>query len=418
MNTLTFSIITPSYNQGQFIEETIKSVLDQEGEFYIDYIIMDGGSTDNSVEIIKKYEQVLKEKRWPIKCRGISYRWVSEKDRGQSHAINKGFGMARGEIGAWLNSDDYYNQGALAAVVDFFQDDNSLAMVYGDGYFVDSGSHEKKPYNVEPLFDLWKLIHLYDFISQPSVFMKLEALRSAGFLDGQLHYIMDWELWVRLSRFGKILHVPEKLSCARVYFEAKTQAGGIKRWKEIRECSRKHGHMRWPPVVLTQFFHGPAQTVFKKKLDQRIDFVSSLITLLKRAHYALIGGNKSGIYIDGCVERVAFISIPLRKEVSKLCIRIAPLCDNNVGYLVNNAHAGAVVIKTDPATIEILLTDAMKRLDFMHIKFVSEKAADVGRTSAIPVPRKCAFIIRDIYLHAEDNRYVRAVGLPQFTGHV
>ena len=82
-------------NHGRFIEDTIKSVLNQEGDFYIDYIIMDGGSTDNSVEIIKKNEQLLKEGKWPIKCRGIEYRWASEKDRGQSDAINKGFRVAR-----------------------------------------------------------------------------------------------------------------------------------------------------------------------------------------------------------------------------------------------------------------------------------------------------------------------------------
>lgn len=415
MNTLTFSIVTPSYNQGQFIEETIKSVLSQGGDFCIDYIVMDGGSTDNSVEIIKKYEQLLKKGKWPIKCRGIEYRWVSKKDRGQSDAINKGFSMARGEIGAWLNSDDYYNKGALSAVVDFFQADNSVAMAYGDGYVIDSGVNERKPYIAEPLFDLWKLIHLYDFILQPSVFMKLEALKSAGFLNERLHYIMDWELWIRLSRYGKILHIPKKLSYARVYFEAKTQSGGIKRWKEIRECSVKYGHLKWPPVVFTQFLHAPAQTVFKKKLDKRINFVPFLIKLLKRAYYVLIGGNRSGVYVNGYLERVAFISIPLRKELSKLTIRILPLCANNVRYLINNIHSGTIEIQRETVIIDVILTDEMKRLGFAHIKFVSKKTVDVASTSTIPVKRKCAFIIQNISLQTEDGRCVRDFGLPKFS---
>jgi len=130
------TIVTPSYNQGQFIEETINSVLSQEGDFFIQYIIADGGSTDNSVEIIKKYEKLLKEKKYPVRCKGIEYIWWSRKDRGQSHAINQGFKIAKGDILAWINSDDYYEPGAFDYIFDMFRKHPHIDMIYGDCYFI------------------------------------------------------------------------------------------------------------------------------------------------------------------------------------------------------------------------------------------------------------------------------------------
>ena len=170
------SIVTPSYNQGQFIEECIRSVISQEGDFRIEYLIMDGGSTDGSVEIIRKYEDLLARGQWPVRCQGITYRWLSEKDKGQADAINKGFRMAEGEVVAWINSDDYYLPGAFQTAAAAIGPDSSLAMVYGDGFVVEDGSGSKRASGIEPFFDLWKLIHLYDFISQPSVFLRHDSL--------------------------------------------------------------------------------------------------------------------------------------------------------------------------------------------------------------------------------------------------
>lgn len=103
------SIVTPSFNQGRFLEQTINSVITQEGDFYIDYIVADGGSTDNSVAIIKKYDDLIKSKEFICQCRGIEFSWWSQKDNGQPEALNNAFGRAKGDILAWINSDDYYN---------------------------------------------------------------------------------------------------------------------------------------------------------------------------------------------------------------------------------------------------------------------------------------------------------------------
>jgi glycosyltransferase involved in cell wall biosynthesis len=410
----TITIVTPSFNQGSFLEETIRSVISQSGDFFIDYVIVDGGSTDNSLEIIKKYEALLQSGTWPIPCRGIRYRWLSEKDNGQSEAINKGFRMAEGDIVAWLNSDDYYLPGACARVAGYFQNNETLAMVYGDGEVVDEVGRKKR-YDVEPFFDAWKLIHLYDFILQPSVFMNHKALKKAGCLDETLHYIMDWDLWIRLSRFGEVRHVPEKLSCARVYPEAKTQSTGMKRWREIRQLAKRYGHMKWPPVVFTQLFHRPVHAIFGSPHTKGPSDDSFVMHLLKQIYYAFIGGNRSGICGDGCAERTSFLSIPLRPEFSRMTIRITPLCPNHLRYIINNSYAGALDLRRDVAVIEVVITEGMKRWDFLHIKFISDNDIGVGPLPATAAQRKCAFVIGDISLQEEDGSEVSDIGLPKFT---
>ena len=138
MNSLIFSLVTPSYNSDKFIAKTIESILLQEGDFYIDYIIMDGGSTDKTVNIIKKYETLLREKKWKVRCQGIEYRWVSEKDNGQADAINKGFDKARGDILNWINADDRLLPGALSSVARSVRDNPDAGLWVGGCHLVNS----------------------------------------------------------------------------------------------------------------------------------------------------------------------------------------------------------------------------------------------------------------------------------------
>lgn len=245
MNTLTFSIITPSYNQGQFIEETIKSVLSQEGDFYLDYIIMDGGSTDNSVEIIKKYEQLLKDGKLPVNCKGIEYRWVSEKDRGQSDAINKGFEIAKGSIFAWLNSDDTYMSSAISKVVDYFNLNFDIGMVYGKTYYIDEKSNVIGKYPTEP-FDYKRLAEI-TFIAQPSAFFKKEVYFALEGLNLDLHYSMDYDLWIRIAKISKIEYLPAFLSTYRLQKESKTVSDihALKSQEEQLKTAFKH--YKWAP---------------------------------------------------------------------------------------------------------------------------------------------------------------------------
>lgn len=193
MNSLpTISIVTPSYNQGNFIEETIRSVLLQ---CYpkLEYIIIDGGSTDNTLEIIRKYEP------W------ISY-WVSEPDRGQSHALNKGFSKATGEILAWINSDDTYEPGTLVKVGDFFSSYSYVDVLYGNAKIIDKNSFQigkvcSIPFN--------RTAHLYRTVpipAQSAVFWRRKIFFDNNMLNEKLHYVMDADLLIRFCESGANFH--------------------------------------------------------------------------------------------------------------------------------------------------------------------------------------------------------------------
>jgi len=217
---VTLSIITPSYNQGQFLADTIESVLYQEGNFFIDYIIVDGGSTDNSLAIIKHYDALLQAGEWPVACRGINYRWVSEKDAGQTDAIMKGFSQARGGIFAWLNSDDTYLPHALQTAAGFFVDHPEAALLYGDAYYCDTAGAVIGQYRTDD-FDLDKLAY-FNIICQPSTFFRREAFEQVGALDRALTFAMDFDLWIRIGRRFPCRHLPQFLSTYRLHDSSKT----------------------------------------------------------------------------------------------------------------------------------------------------------------------------------------------------
>lgn len=218
----TVSIITPSYNQGTFIRETIESVLGQEGDFILDYIVVDGGSTDNSVEIIRHYESLIDERKWPVRCLGIRYRWISEKDRGQTDAIVKGFGMAEGEILSWLNSDDTLLPGALSRVVVRFLEIPSTGIVYGKVRYVDGESREIGEVDTGPTDH--EGLAVLNQICQPGAFFRRSEYDASGGLDPSLHYVMDHDLWIRMTLRGESAYLPEFLASYRLHGESKTAA--------------------------------------------------------------------------------------------------------------------------------------------------------------------------------------------------
>ncbi|MFA4851943.1 MAG: glycosyltransferase family 2 protein [Bacteroidales bacterium] len=203
--TSKISIITPSFNQGQFLEETILSVINQR-DIDLEYFIIDGGSTDNTIEIIKKYEHKLNF-------------WVSEQDKGQSEAINKGLIRATGNIVAWLNSDDLYVPDTLRFVSDFFEKNPDIDLLYGDVInFYDNGKAETfRPPEFNPVSFL-KRVNIH----QPSVFWRRSILKQTGLLDESLHYLMDYDLWVRIFFSFKTQKVNKALSKFRIHSGSKT----------------------------------------------------------------------------------------------------------------------------------------------------------------------------------------------------
>jgi glycosyltransferase involved in cell wall biosynthesis len=202
------SIVTPSYNQSRFIEETIRSVLLQ-GYPDLEYIIMDGGSTDDTVEIIRKYEPWITH-------------WTSEKDKGQSHAINKGWSLAKGDIIAWINSDDAYVAGSFEKVSEYFQKQPSVAMVYGDCDIIDEQGRFVKECPTAD-FNLQDLICNKWFIPQQSTFLRRTVVEAVGGVRDDLHLVMDWEFWVRIALSGNnVSYLPVSLARFRRWGEAKT----------------------------------------------------------------------------------------------------------------------------------------------------------------------------------------------------
>jgi len=242
-----FSIITPSFNQGAFLAETIESVISQSGDFQLDYIIIDGGSTDNSVAIIRHYEQSLSKEEWPIACRGITFRWLSEKDQGQTDALLKGFRRAEGEIFAWLNSDDTYLPGALQVATDQFRAFPQTALLYGDAHYCDVAGTVIGSYRTSP-FDFDRLAW-FNFICQPSAFFRREAFEEVGGLDPALHFAMDLDLWIRIGRRFPCRYLPRVLSSYRLHESSKTVSDQTL-WQNCREAEQLAlKYFGWAPLT-------------------------------------------------------------------------------------------------------------------------------------------------------------------------
>ena len=210
--------MTPSYNQGKYLEQTIRSVLEQDYA-RIEYMVVDGTSTDNSVEIIKKSEG--RDGIIPPLLHKIDW-WVSEKDSGQGEAINKGFAQASGEIIAWLNSDDYYLPGTISAVVNIFKETPDVLLVYGDMLAVDEHGQTINVLKYKQL-SLQDLL-CFQIIGQPSVFFRRAAFENTGGLDTTFHFLLDHHLWIRIAQRGKILYVPQTWAAARYHADAKNRA--------------------------------------------------------------------------------------------------------------------------------------------------------------------------------------------------
>lgn len=244
---MKITIVTPSYNQGTFLAETIESVISQEGNFAIDYIIVDGGSGDNSVSIIRYYDDLLQRGEWPVKCQGIKYRWISEKDKGQTDALMKGFCRAHGEVCAWLNSDDTYLSGALQAAACFFRDHPDAALMYGDATYCDASGAGIGSYRTAA-FDLDRLASA-NIICQPAAFFRRAAFEAVGGLDETLDFVMDYDLWVRLGKRFTCCYVPQLLATYRLHETSKTVSSDTLYTNGEEALAVTIRHFDWAPLT-------------------------------------------------------------------------------------------------------------------------------------------------------------------------
>lgn len=217
------SIVTPSFNQGQFIERTLQSV-SRQTEAEIEHVVFDGGSADNTVEILRNFNP-------PV-------RWLSKKDKGQADAVNQGIRSTNGEVIGWLNSDDIYYPGAIAQVVAFFTAHPEVDVVYGMADHIDLNDKAFESYPTEP----WSFGRLHEtcFICQPALFFRRRVVAQHGLLDESLNYCMDYEYWLRLGKAGvRFAYLEVKLAGSRLYADNKTLGARVKVHKEINDMFKK-----------------------------------------------------------------------------------------------------------------------------------------------------------------------------------
>jgi glycosyltransferase involved in cell wall biosynthesis len=224
------SIVTPSFNQAEFLEETICSVLDQAYE-HLEYLIVDGGSTDGSLDILEKYSHRL---AW----------WVSEPDKGQTDAINKGFAKANGDILAWLNSDDTYLQGSISEAVGYLEAYPDVGAVYGDCNLINKEGEILGKFPARQT-DYRRLMRGYVHIPQQATFFRGDLWRIVGPLDPSFYFAMDFDLWVRLSKQAPLKYYPRLWANFRLHGDAKTVESDDRCWPEMVEVHRREGGRRF-----------------------------------------------------------------------------------------------------------------------------------------------------------------------------
>jgi glycosyltransferase involved in cell wall biosynthesis len=241
---LKFGIVTPSFNQGAFIERTIESVLAQQGDFDVDYLVMDGGSTDETLSVLERYTGRI--------------RYVSERDRGQSDAINKGFRMSSGDVLAWINSDDTYLPGAFQAVADALR--GGTRWCFGDCRIIDERDAQIRGFIARYKsalargYSLRRLLSS-NFVPQPSTFFRRDLLEEAGPIDESLHYAMDYDLWLRFARLAEPAYLSRELACFRVYQRSKTGGAFRKGAREALEVARRRAQPGERGAVARHFLH-------------------------------------------------------------------------------------------------------------------------------------------------------------------
>ncbi|MFZ2314370.1 MAG: glycosyltransferase family 2 protein [Gammaproteobacteria bacterium] len=270
---MKFSVVTPSFNQGKYIQRTIASVLQQK-EVEFEYVIMDGGSTDKTLDVLSAHANQLV--------------YVSEPDLGQAHAVNKAIKQTCGEYIGWLNSDDIYYPGALKKVADFFDQHPGVDVVYGKAYQIDDEDQVLEDYPSEPFS--FSRLKVHCFISQPAAFIRRSALNKHGMLNERLTFCMDYEYWLRLAKAqATFAYLPEVLSGARIYADTKSSRCYLQAHLEaLNMLNDTLGSV--PSQWIVNYSTAKVKTKYRLKFPQPLFLLRSWQTLWEAA-----GLHKKGI---------------------------------------------------------------------------------------------------------------------------
>ncbi len=234
---LKISLVTPSLDQAEYVERAVRSALDQRGDFDLEYLVYDGGSTDGTLDLLRRYEGRL--------------RLVVEPDRGQADAINKGLRAATGDVVGWLNSDDLLHPGALARVAEAFLSRRDLVWLHGRCEIVDE--HDRPIRGWVSAYKDFRCRHysrrsllVENYVSQMTVFWRRSAMERIGYLDETMRFSFDYEYWLRLSALGDPVYLPERIAAFRWYRSSKSGSSFERQFREDGEAFDRHA----PPGVL------------------------------------------------------------------------------------------------------------------------------------------------------------------------
>jgi len=250
------SILTPSFNQARYLETTIQSVLSQDYP-RLEYIIVDGGSTDGSVGIIKKYSGRL---AW----------WVSEKDRGQTDAINKGFARATGGIFAWINSDDTYEPRAVGQAVKYLTEHPEVGMVYADCNYINEDGRAIGRFPAAQT-DLPRLRRGYVHIPQQTMFFRADLWKQVGPLDPSFYFAMDYDLWTRIAARSELKYLAGQVwANFRIHTSGKTIAADDRCWPEMLRVHYRDGGSFFAPIVAKYYIRKLVAPLWAWRLKRRL----------------------------------------------------------------------------------------------------------------------------------------------------
>lgn len=375
---MKFSIVTPSFNQVEYVEATIKSVLSQTYNNY-EYIIMDGGSTDGTIELISKYQDKLKK-------------FISKNDDGQPDAINNGFKHADGEIYAYLNSDDCYFDYTLELVADIFNAHPEVEIVYGDCVFVGKDGEFIRYFTEIEEYDRLRLLNNTNFIMQPSTFWRRTVFDKYGPFNKDFHYGFDWAFWCELAKNGRNFYKLGKvLSANREYEDTKTSAGSKNRLKEL-----KHINSIYKTTTLPYAYYGMKATEIENTKSKKSIFVILWIfyKLLSLPNQLAKYQNKSKLKINGILpnnylQKKAKIVIPNYGGFSSAIIDLAipKHKEQTVTIRSKGLRQGVYTFKGELLSVNIELNRSDSYVE-LQMEFEKEYRLPINKKIKVPCAEK------------------------------